>query len=92
MAHKQKRLSIAVSDDLYEWIVEQAHTMGLPPSTYGTVMLNEFKRSKENNEKMMDIMKSFASSNPKDWTEMMRLAIEDASERNPQLDPYDGNP
>lgn len=76
MAHKQKRLSIAVSDDLYEWIVEQAHAMGLPPSTYGTVMLNEFKRSKESNEKMMDIMKSFASSSPKDWTEMVQVMLD----------------
>jgi hypothetical protein len=63
----QKRISVAVSDDLYDWIVQQAGLIGLVPGTYCTISLNEYRRMKESNENISELMKTFAKENPKEW-------------------------
>lgn len=77
MADKRtKRIAITVNEDMADWLQSECDKMGIQLATGVVVMLNEYRRSRSNNDKMMDIMKSFASSNPKDWSDMMKVAIE----------------
>ena len=85
---KSKRVAITVNEDMSEWLQSESDRMGIQLATCVIVMLNDYRRIKEDNEKMrglMDVMKSLTDGSNTELSSLIKLGINDSDIRSAQM-------
>lgn len=81
---QKRKVMMTLDEDFYNWLVDQAKTIGIKVAPFCVVLLHEARAARENKEVMMKYLSKFGDLTPEQFQQLL-AQVPDGEDVPPSL-------